>query len=128
MKSNVDRRSDVQADDKPSRPKNSQRSIQSTKIAADENRYKVQIAAYRYEENATKGLYLYNNMFLEQPLKFELLARVKESGAKKQINYRLRTQQMLKKQQAGEFCALIRSRGADCIVIRHNRRMWRSSA
>ncbi|NKB22130.1 MAG: hypothetical protein GKS01_16705 [Alphaproteobacteria bacterium] len=95
---------------------------------ADQKLYRVQMAAYRYKTNAVKALSSFNALVAKNHVQFELLVRNGQIPNNTGIHYRIRTKAMITVEKAKTMCKVARSAGQKCLVIKHNQRMWRSSA
>ena len=90
--------------------------------------FRVQLAAYRYKSNATRALVHFNALVKATDARFILLTKSQKTVRNSSVPYRIRSENMISAKRANSLCHSIRSAGHKCLVIRHNQRMWRSSA
>ncbi len=100
----------------------------STNSTKGEKLFRVQLAAYRYKSNATRALDHFNELVKDTKARFSFLIRNQKSAGETSVPYRIRSENMITAERANSLCHSVRSTGHKCLVIRHNQRMWRSSA
>ncbi len=101
--------------------RNTQRQARSAPAARG---YRVQIGAYRNKADAVRGRTIFTSMAPELTDKLETLIKSSKKRGSKATNYRLRTAPLASQAAADNLCGNLKSKGIDCLVIKHNDRLW----